>query len=102
MAHETRTATRSRMLSMPSVCHVCMAGDSMVVFNIAPSEAIAGCAKGEAMANTLTARKLKDIALFTAMMRTGSTSSCSIIHAHQLHVYFCDGLLQIRLILSAT
>lgn len=72
-----------------------MAGDSMVVFNVAPSEAIAGCAKGEAMADTLTTRKLKNTALFTAMMRTGSTSSCPKIHAHYLQVYFCDGLLQI-------
>ena len=59
----------------------------MIVFNVAPNEAIAGCAKGEAMANTVTDRKLKDTALFTAMMKTGSTSSCSIIHAHYLRVY---------------
>ena len=52
------------MLSMPSAYHVCVAGDSMVVFNVAPNGAIAGCAKGEAMADTVTDKKLKDTALF--------------------------------------
>ncbi len=36
-----------------------MAGGSMVVFRSAPIEAIAGCAKGDAMADALTTRTWK-------------------------------------------
>lgn len=74
----------------------------MLELNIAPSEAIAGCAKGEAMADALTTRKLKSIGLFTMMMRIAFASSYSKIHAHYLQVYHCALLIRTRPILSAT